>query len=154
MKRFLVLALLTVGPIAYAQAASPSAGYPPQQAALQESQQSALQRAALQVAQLVDRDQIGPIWDGASPIARQFTGRDAFVQGVRAQRAAAGPPLSRNAVAVSYSRSDGRQFPPGLFANVAITTRFSNTSQPVRELVSFHLDSDQTWRVVGYTLHQ
>jgi uncharacterized protein DUF4019 len=35
---------------------------------------------------------------------------------------------------------------------VVYATKFANAPQPVRELVSFHLDNDKTWRVSGYSL--
>ena len=38
------------------------------------------------------------------------------------------------------------------YANVVYASKFANAPQPVRELASFHLDDDQTWRVSGYSL--
>ena len=46
----------------------------------------------------------------------------------------------------------GAQVPEGLYINVSLPTRFSNSAQPVRELVSFRLDEDQVWRVSGYSI--
>ena len=31
-------------------------------------------------------------------------------------------------------------------------TRFANSAEPVRELISFRLDEDRVWRVSGYSL--
>jgi hypothetical protein len=42
--------------------------------------------------------------------------------------------------------------PAGLYININYATRFAKTQKPVRELISFHLDSDKVWRVAGYTL--
>jgi hypothetical protein len=42
--------------------------------------------------------------------------------------------------------------PVGRYANIAFASKFANAKQPARELVSFHLESDKTWRVAGYTL--
>ena len=42
--------------------------------------------------------------------------------------------------------------PAGNYINVVFATRFANAAEPVRELVSFHLDEDKTWRVSGYSV--
>ena len=44
------------------------------------------------------------------------------------------------------------QVPEGLYINVSFPTRFAKAPQPVRELVSFRLDEDKTWRLAGYSL--
>lgn len=46
----------------------------------------------------------------------------------------------------------GAQVPEGLYVNVSFPTRFAKAQQPVRELVSFRLDEDKTWRLAGYSL--
>jgi hypothetical protein len=109
-------------------------------------------QAALQVAQMVDQNQVAQIWDGASTITKQIVGRDAFVRGVDTDRKTVGVPEARNLASLSYRQSDGRKLPPGLFVNVAFATHFANEKQLVRELVSFHLDNDHVWRVSGYSL--
>ena len=59
----------------------------------------------------------------------------------------------RKQVAVTRSAyAAGGQVPAGNYINVVYATRFANAPQPVRELVSFHLDEDKTWRVSGYSL--
>ncbi|HUA80748.1 MAG TPA: DUF4019 domain-containing protein [Dyella sp.] len=146
-KCLLFVAMMAMVPAVYAQSAASAAQPTPEQ---QQSQQMA--RAALQVAQMVDRDQVAQIWDGASSMVKQIVSRDAFVQGVNADRKKVGSPQTRNLASLTYSQSDGRKLPPGLFANVAFATRFANETQPVRELISFHLDNDHVWRVTGYTL--
>ena len=42
--------------------------------------------------------------------------------------------------------------PAGNYFNVVFATGFANAAEPVRELVSFHLDEDKTWRVSGYSV--
>jgi len=44
------------------------------------------------------------------------------------------------------------QVPAGNYINVEYATRFASEPQPVRELVSFRLDEENTWRVSGYSL--
>jgi hypothetical protein len=46
----------------------------------------------------------------------------------------------------------GAKVPQGLYLNVAVPTTFATSQTPVRELVSFRLDEDKTWRVSGYSL--
>jgi type II secretory pathway pseudopilin PulG len=117
---------------------------------VQQNQKMA--QAALQVALLVDQHKVGEVWDGASPIAKQLVTRDAFVRQISADRQALGALLSRSVSGVTYRQSAGGQIPQGSYANVAFATRFANTKQSVRELISFHLDNDHVWRVSGYSL--
>jgi hypothetical protein len=146
----LLFAVLIAGvSAAYAQSPAPDAQPPTPD---QQRQNQQVEQAALQVAKMVDQNDVPQIWDGASPVAKQIVSRDAFVHGVDADRQTVGVPVTRNLVRLTYSESDGRKAPPGLFANVAFATRFANEKQLVRELVSFHLDSDHVWRVSGYTL--
>jgi hypothetical protein len=35
---------------------------------------------------------------------------------------------------------------------VSYATQFAKARQPVREWVSYYLDSDRTWRIAGYTV--
>jgi Protein of unknown function (DUF4019) len=117
---------------------------------VQENQKVA--QAALQVALLVDHEKVGEVWDGASSITKQLVTRDAFVRQITADRQTVGALVSRSVASVTYRQSDGKQLPPGVYANVAFATRFAHSQQTVRELVSFHLDGDRVWRVSGYTL--
>ncbi|GGA42479.1 DUF4019 domain-containing protein [Dyella nitratireducens] len=142
------LALATVTASAFAQ--SPATHQPTPQEYAQRNQQ--LEQAALQVADLVDKGQEGQVWDGASAMTKQLVARDAFVKGVSTDRRTVGTLITRTPANLSFSESDGKKLPPGLFANVAFATRFANEKQPVRELISFHLDGDNVWRVTGYTL--
>jgi len=150
LKRNLPFAvLLLVASATYAQSPAPSAQAPTPE---QQRQNLKMEQAALQVAQMVDRHQVAQLWDGASSVIKPIVSRDAFMRGVDTDRKTVGTPTVRNLVSLTYRESDGRTLPPGIFANVAFATRFANEKQPVRELVSFHLDSDHVWRVSGYTL--
>lgn len=144
---FFALAAVTTGVLAQSTAA---ARQPTPQDYAQRNQQ--LEQAALEVARLVDKDQEGQVWDGASSITKRLVNRDAFVKGVGADRKTAGALITRTLARLTFSESDGKKLPSGLFANVAFATRFINEKQPIRELISFHLDSDKVWRVTGYTL--
>jgi hypothetical protein len=115
-------------------------------------QDATMTQAALQVAQLVDQGQAGKVWDGASSAAKQVAPRDAFVKQVDADRRQVGKLVSRKLAAITRSGSRGGATPAGYYINVSFATQFANEKQPVRELVSFHLDPDKVWRVSGYTL--
>lgn len=124
----------------------------PQQTAALQQQNENMARGAEQVAQLIDQGKAGQVWDGASSVAKQTVTRDAFVRQITADRAQVGRLVSRKASAISRGESKGSTPPAGFYVNVSFATQFANEKQPVRELVSFRLDSDRVWRVSGYTL--
>lgn len=110
-------------------------------------------QAALRVAQMVDTDKAAAIWDGASRVAKTAVKRDAFVAQLGGERARLGAVVGRGQSSVTRVKyGPGAQVPEGLYVNVSFPTRFANAQQPVRELVSFRLDEDKTWRVAGYSL--
>jgi hypothetical protein len=151
-KSVLFATMFVVTFAASAQSPVPAGAAAQQPTPEEQRQNQQMEQAALQVVQMVDRNQAGQIWDGASSVAKQFVTRDAFVRGVDADRKTVGVPEARSLALLTYSESDGRKLPPGLFANVAFATHFANEKQPVRELISFHLDSDHVWRVTGYSV--
>ncbi|HWX65350.1 MAG TPA: DUF4019 domain-containing protein [Rhodanobacter sp.] len=154
-KLFLSALLLATTSTAFAQSAAPTSAEMKPTAA-QEAQQAELNQkivsAAVQVAQLVDAGKMGEVWDGASSIAKQAVARDAFIQQISADRKTLGPLTTRTVQGVGYSKSDGKKMPAGIYANVTFASKFVSAKAPVRELVSFHLENDKTWRVTGYTL--
>lgn len=148
-----------------AQAARPATAPAARPAAQQQPQLTAEQRAALakqdadmtrgaqQVLALVDANRVGEVWDGASPTMKRVVTKDEFVKQVTIDRNRLGAPGSRGQAVVSRSQfAAGGQVPAGLYINVNFPTKFTKAPQPVRELVSFHLDDDKTWRVSGYSL--
>jgi hypothetical protein len=149
---FSFIALVGVTSIAFAQSSAPSANahQPTPQEYAQRNEQ--IERAAVQIAELVDQDRTAQVWDGSSPVAKQLVSRDAFTKAIHKDRQTVGSLVTRNFTSLSFSQSDGKRIPAGLFANVVFATRFANEKEAVRELISFHLDSDQVWRVSGYTL--
>ncbi|HEY0198681.1 MAG TPA: DUF4019 domain-containing protein [Rhodanobacter sp.] len=143
-------------------AQKPAAPLTPQQLALQNQLKQVgqqLGQVAAQVAQAVDQNKAGIVWDNASNVAKSVVSKNDFVRQITADRAAVGPVKSRKFAGESASLSDGRTTtkgvtatPAGTYISVAFATQFGTNPQPVRELVSFHLDTDQKWRVSGYTL--
>jgi len=116
-------------------------------------QDAEMSRAALQAAQLVDANRTGELWDGASSVARNAVTREAFVSQIAAARGKVGALVGRGKPSVSRMRyGAGAPVPEGIYVNVAFPTRFANSPQPVRELVSFRLEDDKVLRLAGYAL--
>ncbi|KAA3598572.1 DUF4019 domain-containing protein [Stenotrophomonas maltophilia] len=176
MKRaFLLLSLLPLTALAQAPApatpapaparpapASPAAAKPATAGApaLTAAQQAQVQKqdaemgaAALRAAQLVDANRAGELWDGASAVARRAVPKAAFVSQLSAERTRLGALAGRGQPTITRVKySAGAAVPEGLYINVSFPTRFANSAQPVRELVSFRFDEDQVWRLAGYSL--
>lgn len=146
------LALPAQTPAAQPAKAQAAPSLTPQQQAQLKKQNAQMAQAALQVAQLVDQGKAGEVWDGASAVAKQIVKRDAFIQQTASSRQQAGKLQGRQLAAITRTASSGGKTPAGDYINVNFATRFANAKQPVRELVSFHRDSDKVWRVSGYTL--
>jgi hypothetical protein len=125
----------------------------PEQQAQVTRQDAEMGKAAAQVIQLVDQNKIAEVWDGASAVAKSVVGKSNFVSQITADRQKLGAPSERKQVGVTRAAyAAGGQVPAGNYINVVYATKFANAPQPVRELVSFHLDNDKTWRVSGYSL--
>ena len=159
----LPMLLLAVAPGAFAQSATEPAApattqaattseVSPAQKARLEKQNAQMTSAALQIAQMVDRNQIGLVWDNASSVAKQANTRADFVQQVSADRVQLGALKSRRLTAITRTHCTGGELPPGLYISMSYTTQFANAKQPVSELISYHLDADGVWRVAGYTV--
>ncbi len=102
---------------------------------------------------MIDNGQSGQVWDQASDVAKKTVSRDQFTKATESDRAKLGKVTSRKIEGVTRALSNGKEkLPQGLYVNVNFATQFSNEAKPVRELVSFHLDSDKKWRLSGYTV--
>ncbi|WP_115047223.1 DUF4019 domain-containing protein [Xanthomonas arboricola] len=138
-------------PAAAASTTAPAASTA-QQAQLVK-QNTEMTQAALRVAQMVDANQVASLWDGASSVAKTAVKRDVFVSQIGAERARLGAVVGRGQGSVTRVKyAAGAQVPEGLYVNVSFPTRFAKAQQPLRELVSFRLDEDKTWRLAGYSL--
>jgi hypothetical protein len=139
---------------------APTAPAAPARPALSPAQQAQLQKqdaemaaAGLQVAQLVDTNRAAEAWKGASAVARKSVTEQAFVNQLSADRKRLGALTSRGQPVVTRVKyGPGATVPEGLYINVSFPTRFANSAQPVRELVSFRLDEDRVWRLAGYSV--
>ncbi|MDI9274025.1 DUF4019 domain-containing protein [Stenotrophomonas sp. PFBMAA-4] len=141
---------------AAAAAARPATAAPVLTAAQQaqvQKQDADMSAAALMAAQLVDSNRAGELWDGASAVARRAVPKAAFVSQLAADRTRLGAMNGRGQPTITRVKyAAGAAVPEGLYINVSFPTRFANSTQPVRELVSFRFDEDQTWRLAGYSL--
>lgn len=141
---------------AAAAAAKPATAAPILTAAQQaqvQKQDADMTAAALMAAQLVDSNRAGELWDGASAVARRAVPKAAFVSQLAADRTRLGTMNGRGQPTITRVKyAAGAAVPEGLYINVSFPTRFANSTQPVRELVSFRFDEDQTWRLAGYSL--
>jgi hypothetical protein len=118
-----------------------------------KKQNADMTRAAQQVVDLIDSNRANEVWAGASPAVRAVVPEKRFIEQVAADRSKLGAVARRNQVDIGRARYPaGGKVPEGFYATVVYATEFANQSKPVRELVSFHLDEDKTWRVAGYSL--
>jgi len=138
-------------PAAPAAAAQPA--LTPEQQAQVARQDAEMGAAAQQVLQMIDANRAGEVWDGASQTMKGTVTRDDFIRQLQADRAQLGAPGRRDAPVVTRSQFQaGEAVPAGIYINVAFPTTFAGQAQPIRELVSFRLDDDRTWRISGYSV--
>lgn len=125
----------------------------PAQQALVARQDAEMANAAAWVVQNVDKNNAAEVWRGASSVAKGVVTEQAFVDQISQDRQKLGAVAQRQQLSITRAvyPADG-QVPAGNYVNVAYATKFANAAQPVRELVSFHLDDDKVWRVSGYSV--
>ena len=131
-----------------------------QQTQLSAEQQAQLARqneemsnAAAQVMKLVDEQRSAEVWEGASVVAKKSVTKEQFVENIASDREMLGAVVGRKHVTVTRAVYPvGGPLPAGNYVSVVTATKFAKSEQEVRELVSFHLDDDATWRVTGYSL--
>ena len=125
----------------------------PEQQAQVARQDAEMSAAALQVMQMIDGNRAGEVWDGASAAMKTAVTREEFTRQLGIDRTRLGAPTARDQPIVSRSQfRAGEAVPEGIYINVASPTKFANQPEAVRELVSFRLDEDRTWRVSGYSV--
>lgn len=112
---------------------------------------NAIRDAGLRVAMAIDAGQAAGLWDEASTVTKKSVKRDAFVAGINNGRRPLGKITGRNWLSVRRQSGDGTTLPAGLYASTEFLAEFAG-KPPVRELVSFRLDEDGTWRFAGYAV--
>jgi hypothetical protein len=123
-------------------------------AAAQDLEASDMVRGGMQAIQMIDQGKAGELWDGASAAARKRVTRADFTSQIAKSRAPLGAPRMRTWVAINRQVvADPNGETAGQYVGIEYETRFANKPDgTLRELVSFHLDSDRTWRFSGYVL--
>lgn len=123
-------------------------------AAAQDVEASDMVRGGMQAIQMIDQGKAGELWDGATPATRKRLTRADFTGQVTKSRAPLGAPRQRTWVAINRQVTiDPDADMAGQYVSVEYETRFANKPEgTLRELVSFHLDRDRTWRFSGYVL--
>lgn len=111
--------------------------------------------AGMQATRMVDEGRYAEMWDGASPAMKKVAAKAQFVDAIGKARQAAGSTAPTERVWIDVWRRDEagtEQLPAGTYMNVAYRTVFAK-GKVARELVSFRLDEDRTWRFTGYVLN-
>ncbi|MBT2334595.1 DUF4019 domain-containing protein [Variovorax paradoxus] len=123
-------------------------------ASAQDADPTNMVRGGLQVIQMVDQGKIGELWDGAASVTKKRVARPEFVRQVEASRSPLGAAQQRTWVSVNRQMVGNEDTDlAGQYVNVEYETRFANASnRVVREMTSFRLDRDGTWRLSGYVL--
>ena len=105
---------------------------------------------AILIARALDLGQAGQIWDNASPVMKTIVSRDQFAnvaQQRRATRGALSDLTWRSVIRVQMQQPQG-QLPAGNYLTVNIVG-INQDGRPIVETVSFMLDDDQNWRLIG-----
>ncbi|MDR1075626.1 MAG: DUF4019 domain-containing protein [Xanthomonadaceae bacterium] len=138
------------------EAAPPQAQAPeltPEQQAQVQRQNEEVSNAAERVVQLVDQGRFAEIWAGVSPVAKAVTQEAEFARQVGQDRERLGAVESRRQANINrVMYREGGEVPAGHYITVVYAAKFANAAQPIQELVSFHLDPDEVWRVAGYSV--
>jgi hypothetical protein len=147
-----VLALLLVPAVADA---APAAA-PAQQSQQVQISPNPLEFTAvsLRILAATDAGSSGQIWDNASPVMKTIVTRDQFIKTIQQRITQNG--LVRNRAWRSIMRVQMAQPQGQLPSGNYLTVNFGGLNKDgkgVVETVSFVLDGDQQWRVVGITLN-
>jgi hypothetical protein len=108
---------------------------------------------AMRVTEMVDNGQAVAVWDSSSPVMKSVTKRDQFASITSQRRQAHG--AIRNRVWEAVIQQTLPQAVQGIPAGRYLTVIFLGTNaqgRGVKEQISFVYDSDNNWRVVGYTI--
>ena len=112
---------------------------------------NAIRDAAMRVVLAIDAGQAAKLWDEASTVTKKSVARDAFVAGINKGRQPLGKIATRNWLSIRRQFGDGQALPSGMYASAEFLAEAAG-KPPVRELVSFRLDEDGTWRFAGYAV--
>lgn len=110
--------------------------------------------AANTVASAIDRYEMAMVWNSASPVMKSSTPEDTFVASIAPRRALLGSIRNREWMAVMRVPipEQSGALPAGQYVSVRFATAGTN-GRVMEEVVSFRKDTDNQWRLVGYTLN-
>jgi hypothetical protein len=120
----------------------------------QDADPTNMVRGGLQAIQMVDQGKVGDLWDGAAPATKKRVARPEFIRQVEASRSPLGAAQQRTWISVNRQMV-ANEDPDlaGQYISVEYESRFANaTNRVVREMTSFRLDPNGTWRLSGYVL--
>ena len=122
-------------------------------ASAQDIDPSTLVKSAQATIQQIDEGNPAAVWEGMSGTVKQRVPRKDFVEATVRARQPLGAPGTRYWVAISRQElaAATASAPAGMYGSVQFETLFQG-NKTVRELVSFRLDEDKTWRASGYTV--
>lgn len=107
--------------------------------------------AALRLVRVIERGDIGTLWDAASALVRMSLSRADFIASLTAQRRALGWGTERRWTAVRIDRARaGSSLPPGTYAVLEFSTRLGEDGLRYREQVTLRYEDDGVWRLAGY----
>lgn len=108
--------------------------------------------AATQVIQAIEANQAGPIWDTSSPAMKAVTTRAQFISAMQQRNATNGILANREWYSIARTRAaPGTKVPQGDYFTVGFVGN-TQAGLVLRSTVSFHLDTDSTWRLIGYAM--
>lgn len=112
---------------------------------------NSLAQGGLQALGLIDSNQIGLLWDGASQVAKQAARREEFIAKVTQTRSTLGKPTSHVWMMVRRQlvTQTAQGVPPGFYVTIEFATTFQS-NKTVVEVVSLRRDEDGRWRFAGY----
>jgi hypothetical protein len=151
---FLATAVLVAGALAVAPGFAATTNAPKQAAPKVEVSPDPLELVvvAMRIAAALEQGQAPAIWDNASPVMKTISSKDQFNATSRQRQAINGPLKNltwRSIMRIQMAQQQG-QLPAGQYLTVNLVG-LNNDNKAVVETVSFVLDGDQRWRLVGFT---
>ncbi|MGJ7494598.1 DUF4019 domain-containing protein [Variovorax sp. RT4R15] len=122
-------------------------------ASAQDVDPAALVKAAQATIRQIDEGSPAGVWEAMSSVVKQRVTRKDFTEATLRARQPLGTPGTRYWVAISRQQlaAATESVPAGMYSTVQFETLFQG-NKAVRELVSFRLDEDKTWRASGYSV--
>ena len=110
--------------------------------------------AGMIVVSAIDRYEMAGVWEAASPVMKGSVPQERFIANIAQKRALLGAIRSREWLSVMKLPVTAQNggLPPGQYVSVRFATTGAN-GRTMEEVISFRLDDDAQWRLVGYSLN-